>query len=155
MKDSLRGRRGSVGFTIVELMVALAVLAILATVTAPSYSNLIRESRVNSQASEIINLLRLARSEAMSHKTDTFVCGFITSGDKAQCITDYSGGIRVLRSNEVVHELTEIPESLIIDSNHKIHYTADGTVLKSALISIKEDDALTLIICTSMMKMVT
>ena len=53
------------GFTLIELMVALAVLAILLSLAAPSFSNLLASNRLSTQASELIGALNLARSEAV------------------------------------------------------------------------------------------
>lgn len=52
------------GFTIIELMVTLVVFAILVGIAAPNLSEFLLTQRVSGQASELINSLALARSEA-------------------------------------------------------------------------------------------
>jgi type IV fimbrial biogenesis protein FimT len=53
------------GFTLVELMVTLAVLAILITVGIPAFGDLVRNNRVTSQTNELVTALNIARSEAV------------------------------------------------------------------------------------------
>lgn len=53
------------GFTLVELMVALAVLAILLAIGVPSFRQLIETNRAASQVNELIGALHTARSEAV------------------------------------------------------------------------------------------
>lgn len=53
------------GFTIVELMVTVAVLAILASIAAPSMQGLIRGMALESSANELAAGLQFARSEAI------------------------------------------------------------------------------------------
>jgi len=53
------------GFTLLELMVAIAVLAILATVGVPSFRALIQNNRVTTQANELVSALSFARTEAV------------------------------------------------------------------------------------------
>jgi len=55
------------GFTVIELMVTVAVLAILAAVAAPNMRDYLDRQRLVSQVREIANLAQLARSEAISH----------------------------------------------------------------------------------------
>jgi type IV fimbrial biogenesis protein FimT len=52
------------GFTIIELMVTLVVFTILVGIAAPNLSEFLLTQRVSGQASELINSLALARSEA-------------------------------------------------------------------------------------------
>lgn len=52
------------GFTLIEMMTALAVLAIVMVVAAPSLAGFVRSSKVRSAQSELISSLLLARSEA-------------------------------------------------------------------------------------------
>ena len=53
------------GFTLLELMVTIAVLAIISTIAIPSFQSMIDSRRVNGVALEIVGDLRLARTEAM------------------------------------------------------------------------------------------
>ena len=53
------------GLTLVELMVTLAVLAILLSLAAPSFSSLLASTRMSSQTNEFMGALNLARSEAV------------------------------------------------------------------------------------------
>lgn len=56
----------SSGFTLVELMVTLAVLAILATIASPMFGDLIQKNKVDTVSAELTHLLQYARSEAIS-----------------------------------------------------------------------------------------
>jgi prepilin-type N-terminal cleavage/methylation domain-containing protein len=66
--------RPTKGFTLIELMVTLAVLAILATVGIPSFQRLAAEYRVSSQANATQAALQFARSEALKRRGDVVVC---------------------------------------------------------------------------------
>jgi type IV fimbrial biogenesis protein FimT len=63
MRAPLRQR----GFTLIELMVTITVLAILASLAGPSMGDMIERRRLASQTEAITDLLHLARSEAIKH----------------------------------------------------------------------------------------
>ena len=52
------------GFTVVELMVALAVAGILGTLGAASYAGIVGRTRVVGDANDLLNAIELTRSEA-------------------------------------------------------------------------------------------
>jgi type IV fimbrial biogenesis protein FimT len=53
------------GFTLLELMVTLAIAAILASIAAPSFQNMLASQRVQAATFDLLANLTLARSEAI------------------------------------------------------------------------------------------
>lgn len=54
------------GFTLIELMVVVAMLAILAALAAPSFADAIRRQRVESMREEMLASVALAKAEAVT-----------------------------------------------------------------------------------------
>jgi len=55
------------GFTLMEMMIVLAVIAIAVTLAAPAISNATRERRAGESTLDLVRLARRARSEAMAY----------------------------------------------------------------------------------------
>lgn len=62
------------GFTLVELMITVAVIAILIGIGFPSFSATLRSSRVTTHANNIIATFSLARTEAIKSSGASGVC---------------------------------------------------------------------------------
>lgn len=63
----------SKGFTLVEMMVVIAILGILLTVVIPSFKSMIHNQRVKSASFELFTSLTLARSEAIKRNRDVTI----------------------------------------------------------------------------------
>ena len=58
-------RMTSSGFTLIELMVTIAVLAIIVSIAAPSISNQLANERVKSTTATLVNALKEAKVESV------------------------------------------------------------------------------------------
>ncbi len=66
--------KNQTGFTLVELLIALAVASILLGVGIPSFSGAVRNSQVSADYSKFTQALYLARSEAVKSNSNVTVC---------------------------------------------------------------------------------
>ncbi len=80
LHPAVRGQTS--GFTLLELMVTVAILAIGAAIAAPSYSAMLKSNRTRSVASELLAALNLARSEAARRGQWVSIC---KSSDGSTC----------------------------------------------------------------------
>ncbi|MEQ9463809.1 MAG: GspH/FimT family pseudopilin [Haliea sp.] len=62
------------GFTLVEMLVVLAVLAVTLTLVAPGFTDLIRDNRMISSVNGLRAALHTARSEAIARRAPVRVC---------------------------------------------------------------------------------
>lgn len=99
------------GVTLIELMVAVAVLAILALVAVPAYNEVVLGSRLTSLANSFVSSLSLARSEAIKRNALVTVC---KSADGASCTNDggWQQGWIVLAGTTVVQYQQALPTGL-------------------------------------------
>jgi len=67
------------GFTLVELMIGLAIAAIVLTIGIPSFNDLVRNNRMTTQVNQVVGTMNLARSEAIKRGQSVDVTA--TSGD--------------------------------------------------------------------------
>lgn len=95
------------GFTLIELIVTIAVLAVLVTLAVPSFTSVINNNRLAANANELVASLQLARTEAVRRNTRVTVC---RTTDGATCagagawsgwLTVVANGGEMLRANTV------------------------------------------------------
>lgn len=79
------------GLTVVEIMVTLAILAILLSVGVPSYSTMLEKNRIGEASGMLHTTFHLARSEAVKRRRAVQVCPTV-DGNACRNDGDWSGG---------------------------------------------------------------
>ena len=83
----------SAGFTLMELLMGIAVLAILTTLAVPAFNQFILNNRLAGQANEMVAAFQFARSEALKRGLSVQVC---PSDDGENCSTAWTDGWMVV-----------------------------------------------------------
>lgn len=82
------------GFTLIELLVTLSIAAILLTVAVPNYITFVQNSRLATQANDLVTMLNYARSEAIKRNQTITVCSS-TTGTSCAGSTTWDSGLLV------------------------------------------------------------
>jgi type IV fimbrial biogenesis protein FimT len=62
------------GFTLVELMLAVIIIAFLATIAVPAFKDLTLRNKLTASANEVLKSVLLARAEAVKRNTTVSTC---------------------------------------------------------------------------------
>lgn len=87
VRSTSRIQARHLGFTLVELMITVALIAILAALAAPSFNDAILSNKLTGYSNSFVSSAQLARSEAIKRNTRVKLC---ISADGAVCAA--SGG---------------------------------------------------------------
>lgn len=83
------GKMHSEGVTLVELMVGLAVVAIILSFGIPTFTDFIQNNRMTAAANDLVSSMHLARSEALQRRAPVVVCA---STNTTAAVPDCDGG---------------------------------------------------------------
>lgn len=77
------------GFTILELMITVSLLAIVLALAVPSFRATLQNNRLTAQANDLATGMQLARSEALKRNRPVSVCA---SSDNSTCEDEWADG---------------------------------------------------------------
>ena len=125
------------GFTLIEMMVTVAIMAIVATIAAPSFVDMIRNNRVTTAANDVLSAMQLARSEAIRQRRPITVCA---GSEACTDSTDWSGGWIVTSADSVIRVWAARP-NMTITGPVDITFSPDGRADVGAIsLSIEDFD---------------
>jgi len=102
------------GFTLVELLLALAVLAVVASLAAPSMRASLQGSQLRAESSRFLAAINLARSEAVMRSQPVSICpSAMASTGVATCTGTYEDGWLVF-ANRNRDKVVDAGEDVVI-----------------------------------------
>jgi len=117
------------GFTIIELMVAIALLGVLLGLGFPSFQSMIQDNRAATVTNQLVTALHTARSEAVKRRANITLCRRNTAGDSCASGTDWSVGWLLYDGTEAVKVWDAPGDSMAIAGpSSGITYTSTGAV---------------------------
>ena len=140
-------RRYQTGLTLIEVMVTLAVAAILVVVAIPSFTNMTKSNRLTSAVNDVVYSLNLARSEALK-SGGASVC---VSADQASCtggddwtqgwivFSDLNSNCTIDAGESVIRGVDSVPPSPFkmknVEGNTCIKYSNQGFLLPAGAVA--------------------
>ena len=110
------------GITIIELMVAISVLGILATVAVPSFAEFWKQNRLATQANRIIAATNYARNETINQNNNVLIAPVVAG-------TDWSGGWTISVGGTVLRNFEGFENAALTSSAATFAYQADGSIV--------------------------
>lgn len=134
--------RKALGFTLIELMVTIAVLAIIATVAAPSFSTMLLKQNLNRSVQELVVLMNSARSQSIIERKEITVSlqslNTNTSSINTQNTVYWApSGLATLEggASSIVFDINGRLKNSTVDKKFKICGKGTGTNAKIVTIS--------------------
>lgn len=132
------------GFTLIELMVTVAVLAVMASLAAPSFREILAAQRIRTTAYSIVSDLVLARSEAVKRGENVTL---------TPSVSQWANGwsVKVGSSAEVLSEQSAVGNGVLFTTSPTdITFDRNGRINSASVVRFQLSDGSTRKRCISL-----
>ncbi|MFK8028305.1 MAG: GspH/FimT family pseudopilin [Gammaproteobacteria bacterium] len=156
MNQLLKKYKHLAGFTIIELMLTIAVAAVMLSVGVPSFQSLMERNQLTSGINQFISSMSLARSEAIKRNQRVSIC---PSSDGEACVGNQyengwiifvdrnANGTRQIATEELIWVSDSLPANMTLRGDGccsgSVPYLASGQIsgIAGNIHLCKENDA--------------
>jgi type IV fimbrial biogenesis protein FimT len=134
------------GFSLIELMVVLAVISILMSIGVPSFRTLMADNQITNSSNELLYALQIARTEAVKRNSMVSLC---PSSDQSTCTGNGSwhvGWIIFIDTNnngarenaeEIIRVQNALDTTVTLAGPNAIQYATGGYLSPAAMTTIQ------------------
>lgn len=123
LREHVSGQARDGGFSLIELMIVIAIAAILAAIGYPAFQDLLASQRVRAASSALYDSMLVARSEALKNNASA---SFVLSGG------DLANGWTIRIGTQDVHSQSALIGLSFSPANPVIVYGATGRLSSGA-----------------------
>ncbi len=113
----------SKGFTLLELIIIIAIIGITMAIAAPGLRNMIANNQVASNAGDFVSALQFAKAEAVARVNPVIICKKNTASTGCIAGGDWSGGWIVF-SDDNGNDAIDAPGEVVL----LVHDALDGRI---------------------------
>ena len=123
------------GFTLLDILMSMAIVAVLVGIAVPAFSTLIQTTKTRTVTQSLLGILNYARGEAVSHSTQVVICPMVDN----ECTGNWRDPLAVFidnnRDEKINGEEKVLSVSNIIEKGESLNWRASGN---TAYISFDE-----------------